>query len=101
MITIPIYIYDSSKKEKIEKLKDENEDLGFEKNKISEGNIFNYRLTDFRCDENVISGFWIDPDRDNDTGTIDIVFYFDGTSFRTPYSKKVEMYLISLLKDRK
>jgi hypothetical protein len=101
MITIPIYIYDASKKEKIEAMEKENDILGFKKNEIQTMNIYNFRLTDFRCDENKISGFWIDPDRDDDTGTFDIIFYFDGTSFRTPYSDKVEEYLINLLKERK
>lgn len=90
MKKVPIYIFDSSAKKKIQALIDENETLGFEKNIISNKNNHDYQLVDFPFDENTLIGYWVDPDKDDDTGTYDIVFYCLGTSFRTPYSEELK-----------
>lgn len=102
MITIPIYIFDSSKKDKVQKLIDENDTLGFEKNKIDkEDLITKYSIVDFHIDERQFQGFWVDPGRDDDTKTFDIVLYICGMAFRTPYSNETEAILVGLLNSKR
>jgi hypothetical protein len=84
MKSIKIYIFDSAKV-------NENESLGFEKN----GKCV--QLVDFHFDETQLSGYWIDPDIDDDTNTQDINFYIAGQSFKTPYSNASELILRSCL----
>ena len=96
MKSIPIYIYDTAIKEKIQELIDENESLGFEKNKIKEPKI-KYSLVNFNFNEEKLLGYWIDNSVNDDTQTLDIVFYISGTSFRTPYSEECKLLLNRLL----
>jgi hypothetical protein len=100
MILLQIYIFDTSKKEKIQKLLDENENLGFQKNKVNEEDLFiKHNLIDLYIDEKEIVAFWVDPDIDDDTKTRDIIFYTYGTSFRTPYTaEKVQIFKNIILK---
>ena len=84
MKTIKIYIYDN------EKLS-ENDNLGFKKNEKT------CHLIDFNFNETHLSGYWVDPDIDSDTGTQDIVFYINGQSFKIPWSQQSENLLISCL----
>ena len=85
MRTIKVYICDSVKVS-------ENDSLGYEKN----GDL--YHLIDFNFDETQLSGYWIDPDIDDDTKTQDIVFYLGGQSFKTPFTVESETILKSCLK---
>ena len=87
MQSIPIYIYDTAIKEKIQALIDENESLGFEKNKVPSNKI-KFILVDFFFDEDKFIGYWVDTDINDDSGTVDIVFYIGGSSFRTPFSEE-------------
>ena len=84
MKTIKIYIFDSAKF-------DENDNLGFRKNNKC------CNLVDFHFDETKLSGYWIDPETDDDTLTQDIVFYVGGQSFKTPLTEQSEALLISCL----
>jgi hypothetical protein len=98
---VPIYIFDSAKKEAAEKLLRENEDLGFTKNKINENDLkAMYKLLDFVFDESAFVGFWLDPEKDDDTGTKDIVIYIGNFAFRTPYTDKTYNFLCNILKKR-
>lgn len=98
MTVIPIYIFDSAKSELAEKLQQENDRLGFEKNKIEElQRESRYSLVDFFFNERQLTGFWLDIDRDDDTKTKDIIVYIGGVSFRTPFSQEKHMQLIELL----
>lgn len=95
MITIKIYIYDPKPKSIIQNLIDENDRLGFEKNKIdkTEEDRPKHQLVDFNFDERRVLGFWCDPDMDEDTGTFDLIFYIDGTAFRTPCNnEKIKIF---------
>ncbi len=85
MKTIPIYIYDSAKLS-------ENDSLGFEKNNKC------CNLVDFHFDEMQLSGYWLDPDIDDDTKTQDIVFYIGGQSFKTPFTNVTIAILNSCLR---
>ena len=80
MRTIKIYIFDS---EKI----DENESVGFRVNKDT------VRLVDFHFDETQLSGYWIDPEVNDDTGSQDIIFYLGGVTFKTKWSPQNEKIL--------
>jgi hypothetical protein len=84
-----------------DKLIKENNLLGFEKNNIEkiDYNIA-YKLTPFFVDENMITGFWCDPDIDSDTKTRDIVFYVMGTSFRTPNTQGIKNLFLKILTKR-
>ena len=98
MRVIQIYIYDTAKKQLADKLLQENEDLGFEKNKVSKADLqASYNLVDFFFDEKQLTGFWLDPGRDDDTKTVDIIIYIGGLSFRTPHSKQKVEQLTELL----
>jgi hypothetical protein len=85
MKTIKIYIFDS---EKI----DENESVGFRVNKDT------VRLVDFHFDETQLSGYWIDPDVNDDTGNQDIIFYVGGETFKTKWNPQNEELLRGCLK---
>ena len=102
METIEIYIYDITKKGLVDKLLEENENLGFEKNKIDQIRTKNkYALIDFHFNPRHLVGFWIDPDVDDDTNTIDIVLYIGSSSFRTPFTRNKEVRLMQLLTENK
>lgn len=88
MQSIPIYIYDTAVKEKIQALIDENESLGFEKNKNIPSPKIKFILVDFFFDEDKFIGYWIDKDINDESGTVDIVIYIGGSSFRTPFSEE-------------
>jgi hypothetical protein len=96
MKSIPIYIYDTAIKEKIQALMDENESLGFDKNKIPSTKV-KFILVDFFFNEEQFIGYWVDLDINDDSGTIDIVIYIGGSSFRTPYSEERQRFLNQLL----
>jgi len=84
MKTIKIYIQDNAKI-------DENDQLGFEKNKGI------YKLVNFYFNEVDLSGYWIDPDFDDRSGTQNINFYVSGISFQTPMTLESETTLRSCL----
>ncbi len=84
MKTIKIYIQDNAKI-------DENDQLGFEKNKGI------YKLVNFFFDETQLSGYWVDPDIDDKTGSQNINFYVAGISFQTPWTTESEAILRSCL----
>ena len=96
MKSIPIYIYDTAIKEKIQLLIDENESLGFDKNKIPSVKV-KFVLVEFFFDEDKFIGYWVDTDINDDSGTVDIVIYIGGTSFRTPYTEERQRFLNQLL----
>lgn len=84
MKTIKVYIFDSEKVT-------ENEDLGFNKNNKC------FHEVDFHFDETQMSGYWIDPEIDDDTCTQDIIFYVAGQPFITPFSPATEGLLRTCL----
>jgi hypothetical protein len=84
MKSIPIYIWDTAPREKVQALIDENEALGFEKNKNIPKVEDKMMLVDFNFDDKKFIGYWIDNDIHDDSHTRDIIFYIGGTSFRTP-----------------
>jgi hypothetical protein len=98
MRRVEIYIYDTSDESKVQEMIAENNLLGFTKNVIPE-NTERWRLTDFYFDEKKIIGYWIDPEPDDDSGTIDIIFYIGSTSFRTPVSKEKIKFFEDILKN--
>ena len=77
MRTIPIYIADSVKL-------DENDNFGFEVNKDA------IQLVDFCFDETQVSGYWIDPEVNDDTRSQDMIFYVGGVTFKTKWSPQNE-----------
>jgi hypothetical protein len=85
MKTIQIYIYDLKKAE-------ENESIGFEKNK----DLCN--VAELNFNESALSGFWLDPEVDEDTLSQNIIFYLHGTSFTAPYTKQNYELLRSCMK---
>jgi len=94
MIRIPIYIRDSVKAKAALKETEQRENLGLEYKRIPIPQV----LVDMWIDETKISGFWVDPDIDDDTQARDIVFYLvvaDG--FRTPWTEEMESLLKSIL----
>jgi hypothetical protein len=98
MITIPIYIFDESKKSLTQIQLDENERLGYEKNKIDPKDLgVKMRLTDFFFAEKDFTGFWVDPDIHDDSKSKDIIFYIGTCCFRTPYTKEKILEFIRIL----
>ena len=101
MKSIPIYIYDTAIKEKIQELIDENESLGFEKNKNIPKESVKYDLVKFWFDEDKLIGYWIDNSINDDTKTLDIIFYIGSTSFRTPYTDENRSFFNLILDNHK
>lgn len=102
LVKIQIYIVDTSVREKYLKLQEENETLGFEKNKIDSRDLDErWQLIDFLFDSNALYGFWVDPEKHDDTKTRDIIIYIGSTSFRTPYSQEKENILCNIINDRR
>lgn len=98
MITTQIYLFDDSKKKATQKLLDENELLGFEKHKVDLNDLnVKYKLTDYFFSEKDFNGFWIDPDKDDDYGIRDIIFYVGSVSFRTPNTKEKILEFIKII----
>lgn len=100
MKTIPIYIFDYAIREKVQKQLDENESMGFKKNNVTENDLkVPYTITEFYFSESKLSGYWIDPDTDNDSGNKnDLIIFIGNQSFRSPYSADLIYLLNSLLK---
>ena len=78
MFVIPIYLYDEDEEEELERL----EDLGIESGELPGSKQAPLRTL-------YIDTYFIDPDKNKRTRTRDIVFYINGTSFRTPFSQKI------------
>ena len=71
MNKIPIYVYtDNSEKE---------ERLGME---------IDRKMRLMELEFTYIDCLWIDDEIDEDTGTVDIKFYINGTTFITPFTKE-------------
>jgi hypothetical protein len=99
MQTLPIYIFDYAVQEKVQKQLDENELMGFKKNPVTEKDlIVPCTITEFYFNERKLSGYWVDPDKNDDSGTInDIIVSIGYQSFRSPYSQELINLLNSLL----
>ena len=97
MRTIPIYVFDLARKEKLQKRIDENEELGFEKHKIESEDNNICTLVDLNFDEYEFMGFWIDNDIHDETQSLDIVMYIGSHCFRTPHTETKEAILKDLL----
>lgn len=93
MITIPIYITDYELQRIEQEENDRLANLGVKSNKSK----VQQKLVPFNINEQHLSGFWIDPDFNDDSKTIDIVIYVHGNSFRTPYTNEMESRLIDVL----
>lgn len=99
MNTIPIYIFDFAIREKVQKQLDENIDMGFKKNNVTEADLkVPFSVVEFYFNERKLTGYWIDPDKNDDSGNMrDIIVFIGYQSFRCPYSDNLILLLNSLL----
>lgn len=75
LFVIPIYLIDSEEEDSRERLgMDEDAPLNVKQSTL-------YTI--------YISSYWIDPNENKHTKTVDIVFYVDGVSYRTPYTEQI------------
>lgn len=78
MFLIPIYIFDSTEEDEIERKKN----LGIDDDEPVEVKQATLHTLYVDC-------YWIDEEYNINTKTKDIVFYVGGNSYRTPYTQKI------------
>jgi hypothetical protein len=100
LVSVPIYVWDSAPKEKLQELIDENERLGYIKNKIPKL-VTDMAIVDFYFSPSQFTGYWIDVSVNDDTHTMDIIFYIGGTSFRTISKAETVLLFNDILKNQK
>jgi hypothetical protein len=100
MQTIPIYIFDYAIKERVQKQLNENDDLGYKKHPVTEADLkVPFTITPFYFKEDKVSGYWMDPEIDDESGKAnDIIVFIGYQSFRCPYSKQLIELLNIILK---